>query len=113
MFHHDLLGLGWSSGSAAPAASVEGTTRLAACVARFGAAATLGELLRVWRSRCPRNSEARHRKPQKYGLKCIGTIGDLGDPPPPDLPPSLREWTVIEGGKADDASEAKTGRRRG
>jgi hypothetical protein len=41
----------------------------------------------------------RQRRQQKYGVKCTGYVADLGAPPPPNLPPAMAAWTVIQGGK--------------
>ena len=72
--------------------------RLAACAEKYGADYTIAQLLAIWRGACPREPGVR-RKPQKYGTKCTGYIGDLGSPPPPDLPDSLRPLRIIRGGR--------------
>jgi hypothetical protein len=76
-----------------------GDAKLAACAARYGEFVTIGELLQIFRRSCPNSPEMRQRRQQKYGVKCTGYVADLGVPPPPDLPPAMAAWTVIEGGK--------------
>lgn len=62
---------------------------------------TLKLLLSEFIKRCrwdPRNPAC---KPQKYGMKCGAYMPDIGRVEPPDLPPRLLEWQLIEGGKGD------------
>jgi hypothetical protein len=75
--------------------------RLAGLARDFGEHTTLKLLLSEFIKRCrwdPRNPA---RKPQKYGMKCGAYMPDIGRVGPPDLPPALLEWRVIEGSKGD------------
>ncbi|MFC5391603.1 hypothetical protein [Bosea vestrisii] len=78
-----------------------GDERLADCVAQFGTKAPIGRLLRAFIAACPWDPHSGTRKPQKYGMKCGAYMPDIGRVGPPDLPPALLEWRLIEGGKAD------------
>lgn len=90
-----------------------GDSRLADCVAQYGTRAPLRRLLRVFVSHCPWDPHSDMRKPQKYGRKCGAYMPDLGRFGPPDLPPALLEWQLIEGGKDDMLpAEPKAPRRR-
>ena len=71
-------------------------SRLAACAARYGAHMTMGELLAIFKSHCPRSPELGHVKPQKYGLKCTATIADIGSNRPPDMPQPVGLKLVAE-----------------
>lgn len=88
---------------------------LAACAEKFGAATTLGELLKLFMSKCAWRAEI--RKPQKYGFKCGAYCPDIGRTRPPDLPPAIAGLTVIDGGKDDllpaEPREIKRRRRVG
>lgn len=90
-----------------------GDSRLAVLAWRHGAHATLRDLLDIFMSRCPWDPHSLERKPQKYGMRCGAYCPDVGRQGPPDLPPSMTEWRLIEGGKGDVLpEESKTRRRR-
>lgn len=78
-----------------------GDSRTVACAIDFGSHATLNELLHIFMRACPWNPHSKHRKPQKYGMKCGAYLPDIGRTSPPDLPPSMTGLTLIEGGKGD------------
>ncbi len=61
----------------------------------------VGEMLRLFRRRCPWDPSNPARKPQKYGMRCGAYLPDLNSGRPPDLPPSMTGLTLIEGGKPD------------
>jgi hypothetical protein len=88
--------------------------RLAACVARFGTRATLGELLDRFVAGCAWDPHSVLRKPQKYGHKCGAYCPDIGRSGPPDLPPALAGLRIIDGGKDSrmPAQPRERGRRR-
>ena len=50
---------------------------------------------------CPRKSLPWERSPDQYDPKCRARFTDLEaiSRPPPDLPPGMRQLTVIQGGK--------------
>jgi hypothetical protein len=72
-----------------------GASRLAACVARFGPNATLGELLYRFIRRCPNSPYDLRRKPQKYGRKCAARIEGV-DPKAPTYIPSMLVLEIEE-----------------
>ncbi len=74
-------------------------SRLAACVARFGTRATLGQLIDRFVAGCAWDPHSVLRKPQKYGHRCGAYCPDLGRAGPPDLPPAMRGLRLIDGGK--------------
>jgi hypothetical protein len=75
-----------------------GEARLAACVAKYGTAATLEELRMRFAAGCPWSPSATY-KPRKYGMKCGAYLPDIGRNSPPDLPPALSGLHVISGGR--------------
>lgn len=91
-----------------------GEARLAACAVQFGKHATMARLLSAFVSGCPHDPHSPLRKPRKYGHHCGAYLPDLGRTSPPDLPPSLRGLTLIEGGRDDmlPAESAPAERRR-
>lgn len=91
-----------------------GDSRLADCVARYGTKAPLRRLLRIFIAGCPWDPHSERWKPQKYGMKCGAYMPDIGRIGPPDLPPALLEWQLIEGGKSDmlPAEPGEPDRRR-
>lgn len=92
-------GHGWSSGFAATIARGAATPSWPRALRISGEFVTIGELLQIFRRSCPNSPEMRERRQQKYGVKCTGYVADLGAPPPPDLPPAMAAWAVIDGGK--------------
>lgn len=87
--------------------------RLAACAAKFGRFATLGEL-DMFVSGCDWAPNNPLRKPQKYGRKCGAFCQDIGRSGPPDYPPFMGGLTVIDGGKGEllPAERSTQSRRR-
>lgn len=94
-----------------------GDIRLASLAWRYGAHATLAQLLALFRSPCPWRYDNPARKPQKYGMKCGAYCPDIGRTSPPDWPPPMMGLSLIEGGKDDQLpatpSEAPKRRRIG
>lgn len=87
--------------------------RLAGLARDFGEHTTLGLLLSEFVRRCRWDPQDPARKPQKYGMKCGAYMPDIGRVGPPDLPPGMLEWKLIEGGKGDMLpAEPKAPRRR-
>lgn len=91
-----------------------GDARLAVLAAKHGPYISMGRLIIEIMKACawaPWNPE---RRPQKYGMKCGLYCPDLRRPDPPDLPPGMKELTLIEGGKGDmlPAEPSEPGRRR-
>ncbi|SEG59495.1 hypothetical protein [Bosea lathyri] len=91
-----------------------GDARLAVLAAKYGSDALVGRLLRVFVAGCPWDPQNPARKPQKYGMRCGGYCPDVLAPRPPDLPPSMTGFSLIQGGKADmlPAEPAPIERRR-
>ena len=88
--------------------------RITACVVKYGYGAPVHHVLRSFMSACPWDPYSQLRKPQKYSHRCGAYICDLGSTRPPDLPPSMKGLSVIEGGAAGllPAEPAPAERRR-
>lgn len=76
-----------------------GTYRIADIAAKHGSHISIGQIVIGFISTCAYSPWNPARKPQKYSAKCGGYCPDLRRTDPPDLPPSLSELTLIEGGK--------------
>jgi hypothetical protein len=82
---------------------------------RYGVATPLAALLSIFVSGCPHDPHSKLRKPQKYGARCHAYLADLARGGPPDLPPAMGGFHVIEGGRdamLPAAPEAVPVRRR-
>jgi hypothetical protein len=91
-----------------------GDSRLARLAEKFGAAETIGALITRFHATCPHRPRMRDGRLIANGEECGGYCPDLGLTPPPDLPPTMRAFTLIEGDKADmlPAETAPAERRR-
>lgn len=91
-----------------------GDVRLAVFAEKYGAYATLGRLVVEFIKGCEWAPWNPTRRPQKYGMKCGGYCMDLRRPDPPDLPPGMTAWRLIEGDKGDmlPAQPLAPGRRK-
>lgn len=79
-----------------------GDARLARLVEKFGAAETLEMLIARFQATCPARPRSKGGRAVADPLfACGGYCPDLAANPPPDLPPSMRGLTVIEGGDKD------------
>lgn len=80
-----------------------GSYRLARLAQLHGAEITLEELLDALAYGCPWRDPQR-RLPRKYQAQCGARFTDLrpGAPRPPDLPPALAGFRLIQGGKPDE-----------
>ncbi len=76
-----------------------GDARLASLAWRYGAHATLAELVALFREPCPWRHDNPERRPQKYGMRCGAYCPDIGRTSPPDWPPPMMGLSLIEGGK--------------
>jgi len=91
-----------------------GDARLARLAEKFGATETIESLLTRFHATCPNRPRSKGGRlvadPQ---FACGGYCPDLKANPPPDLPPSMRGLTLIDGGKADMLpSKAEPAERR-
>lgn len=86
--------------------------RLARLAEKFGSAETIGGLVERFLSSCPgrwlRRTDG--RRILADDLPCGGYCPDLGSTKPPDLPPTMMAFSLIEGGK-DDMLPAEPERR--
>ena len=84
--------------------------RLARLAEKFGSAETIGSLVERFTSSCPGRWLRRPdgRRILADDLPCGGYCPDLGSTRPPDLPPTMMAFTLIEGGK-DDMLPAEPG----
>ena len=95
-----------------------GDARLAKRAEKFGSAETVEMLIGRFQATCPTRprSKGGHFKADP-DFSCGGYCPDLQANPPPDLPPSMRGFTLIAGGKADmvptEAAPAERRRRVG
>ena len=92
-----------------------GDARLARLAEKFGATETIAALLTRFMATCA--SRPRSKGGQVIAdpdFACGGYCPDLRANPPPDLPPSMRGLTLIEGGRGDmlPAEPAPVERRR-
>jgi hypothetical protein len=78
-----------------------GQYRLARLANEYGADIQLCDLLDRIAHDCPRKSLPWEHPSDQYDPKCKARFSDLEaiSPPPPDLPPTMRKLTVIQGGK--------------
>ena len=68
---------------------------------KYGADIPLDELLGLIAFDCPFREGPHRRRGNQYVPKCHARFVDLEAPPrPPDLPPALRAFSVVKGGKA-------------
>ena len=87
-------------------------SRLAACVAKLGTRATVGQLVDRFVTGCAWDPHSALRKPQKYDHKCDAYCPDLGRAGPPDFPPAMRVLRLIDGGNDDLLPAAPKERQR-
>jgi hypothetical protein len=78
-----------------------GQYRLARLAAEYGPDIQLCDLLDRIALDCPRKSVPWERPAGQYDPRCKAPFTDLNaiSRPPPDLPPTMRRLTVIQGGK--------------
>lgn len=91
-----------------------GSYRVADIAAKHGSRISVGGIVIAFIGTCAYSPWNPARKPQKYGAKCGAYCPDLRRTDPPDLPPSLSDLTLIEGGKDDQlpAAPSQEPRRR-
>jgi hypothetical protein len=80
----------------------KGQYRLARLAAEFGADIELCDLLDSIALDCPRRLLPWERPPTQDDPRCKARFTDLEATrhPPPDLPPMMRKFTVVQGGKS-------------
>lgn len=76
-------------------------SRLARLAERFGATETIARLVARFHATCPHRPAKRNGRTMIRYEACGGYCPDLGSTIPPDLPPSLAGFTLIEGGKGN------------
>lgn len=91
-----------------------GDARLARLAEKFGSAETIQALLDRFHATCPHRPRSRNGRLIASGEECGGYCPDLGLTLPPDLPPGMKRFTLIAGGKEDmlPAETAPAERRR-
>lgn len=89
-----------------------GDVRLAIYADKYGAYATLGQMVIEFIKGCEWAPWNPTRRPQKYGMKCGGYCMDLRRPDPPDLPPGMTGLQLIEGGLGDKLPAAPPSEER-
>ena len=79
----------------------KGQYRLTRLAEKFGADIRLCDLIDRIALDCPRKSLLWERPPGQYDPGCKARFTDLEalSRPPPDLPPTMRKPTVLQGGK--------------
>jgi hypothetical protein len=80
----------------------KGQYRLARLAAEYGADIQLRDLLDRIALDCPRRPLPWEHLPDQSDPKCKARFTDLEGTcsPPPDLPPMMRKFTVVQGGKS-------------
>ena len=77
-----------------------GSYRLARLAEKYGAETPLDELIGLIAFDCPFREGPHRRRGNQYVPKCHARFVDLEGPPrPPDLPPAMRAFSVVKGGK--------------
>jgi hypothetical protein len=90
-----------------------GDARLARLAEKFGATETIEMLLARFHATCPNRPRSKSgRYVADPYFRCAGYCLDLNATPPPDLPPSMRKFTLIDGGKDEQLPTDEPGERR-